>query len=632
MDENINLKSMKSLLHSIPNKNEVINDNALKVNEKKDKNSLSEKIQKCNKTSPKCTFSCYNNGIKCGIEEVLKTSEKYIIEHNLIDKENGITSYEVHFIPIFNEEGKIIDVLEYCQDITARKKIENKLSEQNQFFNNVFHNIHEGIGIVDENENLTYCNPAFGLILEQPDMNFIGKNLNEVFDPNLFPFFMEQTEKRKSGQNSVYEILYRTNNGNNKYLRIYVAPRVDKEGNYKGAIGTMLDITERVGAEHQLIKAKEKAEESDRLKSVFLANMSHEIRTPMNGIIGFAELLDKPDLTIEKQKFYVNLIQTRSRDLLELINDIIDISKIEAGEINIIESESNLNEILDEILVFFKSKLNKLKKQHIEIIKADINANIETTILSDTVKLKQILLNLVENAIKFTEKGFIEIGYQIKGNEVLWQVKDTGIGIPKNKQKIIFERFRQVDEAINRSYGGAGLGLAICKAYVQLFKGNIWVESETGAGSNFYFTIPYKPLAGKITKTLNDLPLECDFIGKIILIVEDDPISSLYLQEILTGTGASLIICEDGEKALKEFRNHQDIDLVLLDIQLPEISGYQVAVEMKQIRENVPIIAQTAYASLEDKNKCLLVGCSDYIKKPIESQELLSKIFTLIGK
>jgi CheY-like chemotaxis protein/anti-sigma regulatory factor (Ser/Thr protein kinase) len=299
---------------------------------------------------------------------------------------------------------------------------------------------------------------------------------------------------------------------------------------------------------------------------------------------------------------------------------------------NVIEADFSFDEIIDDLIIIYKSKLAKLQKSHITIKKATDSGETHHNTVSDSIKIKQILINLLENAIKFTEKGFIEIGYRIVDSEIIWYVKDTGIGIPKNQQEIIFERFRQLDETINRGFKGIGLGLAICNAFVHLLKGRIWVESELGSGSTFYFTIPFKPVNIESTNALDDIPFDHNFTGKQILIVEDNAVSSFFLQETLSSTGAKLYTAANGRTAIEIFKNNIDIDLVLLDIQLPEISGYQVAREMKKIRESVPIIAQTAYGSLDDKKKCLLAGCSDYLRKPVDPQDLLAKLATTFNK
>jgi PAS domain S-box-containing protein len=543
--------------------------------------------------------------------------------HNSIEFKNNLTEqyFEYKFITLKKNQDKIENILVIESDITKSKIHEVNC---NQYFN-IINNMHEGIGIVDENENLTFANNAFANQVEETADSLIGKNLKDIFSPDLFPFFQQESQKRAVGQTSVYEIPYRTKQGITKYYRIYVAPKFNQEGKYAGAIGSMLDITDKVEASRQLVNAKEKAEESDKLKSVFLANISHEIRTPMNGIIGFSQLLDKPGLSAERIKYYTNLIQVKSRSLMGIINDIIDISKIEAGVVHINETVFNLNDIIDELYEAYSLKIKNLSQKNIDIqISSALKKN-NAIIKSDSIKIRQVLTNLIENAIKFTEKGKIDFGYIIENNKIQFYVKDSGIGIPKTKHTIIFERFRQGDEALSRNFSGSGLGLSISKAYIKLLGGEIWVNSEPGVGSQFYFTIPYYHFEKtQLNEKINNEEVDSlSLSNKRILIVEDDPVSRYFLQELLTETGADLVFAEDGLKAINILKKNIDISLVLLDIQLPEFSGYHVAQESKKINRSIPVIAQTAYASDEDKEKCLNAGCDDYIKKPIESKELM---------
>lgn len=383
----------------------------------------------------------------------------------------------------------------------------------------------------------------------------------------------------------------------------------------------------RVLIKKQLIIAKKKAEESDRLKSAFLANMSHEIRTPMNGIIGFSDLLRNNDLPEGKRSRYLDVINDNGRFLLMLINDIIDISKIQSGLIEIKNSKFNLNGLLDEIKIFFQGNL-EFKKKNLELktfFSLPGNASI---IYTDKFRLQQVLTNLIGNAIKFTDKGFIEFGYK-KINEkwLEFSVKDTGIGLPEEKVNMIFGRFTQVDSSITRKYGGSGLGLAISKGIVELLGGKISVKSSPGKGSLFTFTLPLQEVENKeqLPGEPKQIPVN-NIKGKKILIVEDDNTSILFLQELLADEGVQVVKANNGLEAIEIMKTEEDIVLVLMDINMPVMDGVSATREIKKILPHVPVIAQTANAMLHDRGKFLSNGFDNYITKPINKKLLLSLI------
>lgn len=382
----------------------------------------------------------------------------------------------------------------------------------------------------------------------------------------------------------------------------------------------------------ELEEAKQKAEESDRLKSSFLANMSHEIRTPMNAIMGFADLLDLEDAPYEKRKKFTRTIRERTKDLLNIINDLLDISRIESQTLRIVETNGNLNNTLLEITEFFRIKNEEIFSKPIAFRLINELKNEENQIVADFERIKQVLINLIENAFKFTESGTITLGCKFKDNQtLLFSVEDTGIGIPRNKLNLIFERFRQVDESyLTREYGGAGLGLSICKGIIELIKGSIWVESEVGKGSKFFFTLPYNhSLIANVQNKYKEKKVY-DFRGRKILIVEDTSANMQYLLEILKPLGIILIRAENGKAAMDEFYKHPDIDLVLMDIRLPDSNGFDLTKKMISERTGLKIVAQTAYASNEDMQKCLEVGCVDFIAKPIKKEILYDLIETYL--
>ena len=385
----------------------------------------------------------------------------------------------------------------------------------------------------------------------------------------------------------------------------------------------------------ELVEAKDKAEQSDKLKSAFLANMSHEIRTPMNGILGFAGLLKEPDLTGKEQQEYIGIIEKSGARMLNIINNIIDIAKIESGIVEVDLHESNINEQIDFIYNFFKPEV---EKKNIKLLYRNALTTNEAVITTDREKLYAILTNLVKNAIKYTFKGSIEIGYTLKDAnpaELEFYVADTGIGIPKDRQDAIFERFIQADITDKEAYQGAGLGLSISKAFVEMLGGKIRVESEEGRGSKFYFTIPYVAVS-EIQAIHAPLSLDSQIINQIknlkILIAEDDETSEMLLVRVIDSLSHEVLRSTTGSEAVEICRKNPDIDLVLLDIRMPGMNGYEAARLIRQFNQEVVIIAQTAYGLSGDKEKAIKAGCNDYLSKPIGKDELLVMIQKYFNK
>lgn len=386
----------------------------------------------------------------------------------------------------------------------------------------------------------------------------------------------------------------------------------------------------RHNIEEKLKESKLKAEESDRLKSAFLANMSHEIRTPMNGVLGFSQLLIKGEQPREKTNRFLNIIYNNSKQLLNIINDIIDISKIESGQLTIYKSKTNINDICYDLVTFFESELEKTEKQDIDFKFIPTLDDQDSDIYCDGNRLYQVLVNLIGNAIKFTEHGYVKFGYTIDSDKkyIVFYITDSGIGISKDKIEVIFERFKQADDRINRKFGGTGLGLTISKQLAELMGGKLWVESEPGKGSTFSFSLPYisDNINSNIPTPLID-KVEKNYIkNKTILIVEDDYTSFLFIESLLEDLEATLIWVENGIAAIDMVKINPLINIVLMDIQIPGISGYETTKKIKELRPELPIIAQTANAMEGDMEKALKAGCNDYISKPINHLQLIKKI------
>lgn len=388
-----------------------------------------------------------------------------------------------------------------------------------------------------------------------------------------------------------------------------------------GRIGELFE--KFVNQKVELNFAIEKSKESDRLKSAFLANMSHEIRTPMNGILGFAELLKRPELSGLQQKQYLEVIESSGVRMLNIVNDIIDISKIESGIFEINNKIANINEQIDFLIAFFTPEITKKRLQLLYVSSLPTH---EAFITTDIDKFYGVLMNLIKNAIKHTQKGVIEIGYELKGdnNQLEFFVTDSGNGIPDEKLEIIFDRFMQADMSNKTAYQGAGLGLSISKAYVEMLGGTIWVESTYGVGSTFRFTLPYTPSVVEVPN-MEAISIEKmskkSFHSKLkILIVEDDPGMEFLLTETVHDYCSELFIARDGLSALDICKQHFDIDLILMDIRIPKMDGYETTEEIRLFNSNVVIIAQTACAFSSDKDKALNAGCNDYVSKPIDAE------------
>lgn len=525
------------------------------------------------------------------------------------------------------QQNRFISKLQDKEELLIQAK--RKAQESVKAYKEVVETSTDLITVVDATGKLIFVNHAsinfWGLSPEEcigklafafihpDDIDYTMSKFNELIKSNINYFHIENRQVSKNG--SILNVSWNINleRSGNEILKVTSLAR---------------DITEQKEIENELRSSKEKAEESNRLKSAFLANMSHEIRTPMNGILGFAELLKKPKLTGEQQEKYISIIKKSGERMLNIINDIVDISKIESGQMTLVFKESNINEQLEYIHTFFKSEAET------KGIKLVIKNNLPLTqaiAQTDREKVFAILTNLVKNAIKFTDQGSIEFGCKPNGALIEFFVKDTGIGIPKDRQLAIFDRFIQADIEDSRAFQGAGLGLSISKAYAEMLGGKMWVESEEGKGSEFYFTIPYNLQHDEVNNVKDDVitDLANEQIRSLkILIVEDDETSKFFISEIVDCYCKEILYAGDGNEAIKACQNNLDIDLVLMDIQLPKMNGHEVTKKIREFNKDVIIIAQTAFGLANDREKALESGCNDYISKPVR-QDLL---FNLLQK
>jgi signal transduction histidine kinase len=398
--------------------------------------------------------------------------------------------------------------------------------------------------------------------------------------------------------------------------------------------GVIQDITLRRRKEEELTHSREKAEEADRMKTVFLTNLSHELRTPMNTIIGFSELINIGNIPAEKRKEFSRIIRFKGQELLTLIDDIIEVSRFEAGHIQFVSNPCELNHLVGEV---YQIALERRKAAQKEGLGINLNLPpVETQLLTDPGRVQQVFVNLIDNSLKFTVRGTIEIGYELKDSRTIQCfVKDTGIGLKKEELKNLFNRFKKIEETSFRKNTGSGLGLTISKYIVQLLGGKIWVDSVYGEGSTFYFTIPNNPPSPPETnmEVLKDKESQSEYNwkNKVILLVEDDEINVQFLEAILSPFQVQIIHASNGLQGVELCRSIPHIDLVLMDVKMPEMNGHEACREIKKLRPALPIIAQTAFALREERQKCLEAGCDDYVSKPIDINELLGKIQQLIS-
>ncbi len=380
--------------------------------------------------------------------------------------------------------------------------------------------------------------------------------------------------------------------------------------------------------QEDLVFARQKAEESDRLKTAFLSNMSHEIRTPMNAILGFSNLLSHPGVTEREKEEFVSLIKINGKNLMSLVEDIIDISKMESGQFEIHNAPCQLHQVLEDVYSAFTDEMSRRGITNLKLYLKKGISDERIQILTDAVRLKKVLNNLVGNAIKFTDKGYIEFGYSLNNEHFIqFYVKDTGIGLPPGKEKEIFNHFSKFSQNEDKLYGGTGIGLTIARHLVKHMGGDIWVEPQTTQGTTFFFTIPFqKIMAPSQTKLQPWTNSYINWEGKTFLVAEDEEDNFRYLEVALSLFNASLIWARDGKEAVEVFKKIDNIDLVLMDIKMPGMDGYEATRQIKKINKSVPVIAQTAYAMLGERELSLNAGCDEYISKPINYQDLLDLI------
>ncbi|MFD1293902.1 PAS domain S-box protein [Lutibacter holmesii] len=532
-----------------------------------------------------------------------------------------------------NSLGELNGYLVMAIDIHERIEMDNRLKQKDEHLSLAIEGANIGTWDWDIKTNDVYTSPLW--------MKKLGYDSNEVIHDmdwwiqNSHPDDFEKCKKlMKShiiGSSDVYNAELRVKNKDGNYFWIQDKAKVidrDIDGNPLRISGIHIDISDLKKTEKELIIAKEKAEESNQLKSEFLHNMSHEIRTPMNGIIGFSELLSGVENNPEKQHYYTTIIQNSSKQLLRIIDDILEISRLDTKQIKLNKEEFSLNNFILELFSVFDLKS---KERNIPIYVKNSLSDQESIIQTDKIKLHKIISNLLENALKFTNKGFIELGYFIKENTLILYVKDTGIGIEQKNKDKIFERFSQETNDVASTHGGLGLGLSISKENAQLLGGTISFESKKGKGATFYVNLPYHPahLNQNNTNPTTTQPKQYN-----ILIAEDEEVNYLYFESVISRFDLlkiNLIHAKNGQEAVDICTQNKDIDLIFMDIKMPVLNGYKATELIKKMHPTLPIVAQTAYSTLADEELAFSHGCDAYLSKPIQSKKIIEVMYRFLN-
>ncbi len=537
---------------------------------------------------------------------------------------------EQDYIPVFSNDRFLGHLWKY-KDITFKKQAEQRLKENEEKYKNIIENMELGLVEVDGNFTITDIHNWFSKMTGFMKEELIGRELSKLITDQKSRDTLEIEKKnRLEGKSGLYEIQIIKKDGKPAWFLVSSTPVFGINKNVLGAVCIHMDISNQKRLEQSLENARFKAETAANSKQEFLANMSHEIRTPMNAIVGMTDLLEETNVN-EKQSSYIEAIKASADNLLVIINDILDFSKIEAGKINLEFIDFNLKKVIDLII---NSLQEKAKNKNIELL-WDHDESISEFLVGDPVRLSQILTNLINNAIKFTEEGSVKLICRLVSdnnnhNVINFKVLDTGIGIEQSKLKTIFDKFTQEDSSTTRRYGGTGLGLSISKQLVELFGGYLEIESEKGFGTILSFKLTLrKGKAGndaKVNTTLQYEESKKTLKGKKILLVEDHEINQFLAISILKDWGVEVDLAENGQIAINKVVA-KDYDLILMDMQMPVMDGIEATREIRNtLKSSIPIIALTANAIKGDDIKCNEAGMNDYVSKPFDKKILFNKI------
>ena len=514
-----------------------------------------------------------------------------------------------------------------------KELITKEHSETEKFYGILVQSASDGISFYDKDWCLIYANPAFYSMIGYDTKSYDSVSPLDLVHPEDKEYIRKRSEALRD--HGFFESEVRLKHIEGHFINLSSRSVTVKNDNNEilGALTISSDITRLKQVHEDLILANIEAEASNKLKTSFLANISHEIRTPLNSVVGFSNLLLANDLTREVKEEYIENINHNSEKLLQIIGDIIDLSRLESSQIEISYEETSLISIVNEIIEESRQVIRRNEKSIILNVKNNFEAGGDL-IFTDRIWLKRVLNHLMDNAIKFTLEGSIEFSYLFEKDHILFKIRDTGIGISKEYLNRIFEEFRQEIDGHHRPFEGLGIGLTLAKEVIERMGGKIFVQSEKGVGSEFSFSIPYRP-AGRTrnkVKILNDENMlsSINWSSKKCLLVDDNKDVLIYLNRILLDTGLTILMARSGYEAIEIIKNTPDLDVVLLDMQMPEMNGIEATKEIRKIRKNLPIIAQTAFIFEDDKDIILEAGCDACLIKPIRKDHLLTVMSSFV--
>ena len=525
------------------------------------------------------------------------------------------------------------DLQKVKYELTAQKELfANGHYESEEFFRLLLQTVNDGISFYDKDNNLKYANQAFFSIIGIESDSYTLSGFIDNLHPEDNDYLSEKEEVLLKEGYHERDISIRHRDGNYLFLSTRSHAVRNAAGEVLGSLTVMHDITRFRHGMEEMLKTNIESEAGNRLKAGFLANISHEIRTPLNSVVGFANLLLDDDLSREARQDYIEHINFNSEKLLQIIGDIIDLSRLSSSQIEITYEEASLTELVNDVVVDARQIIKRSDKPIILNVKNNTEWG-NDHVFTDRIWLKRVLSHLMDNAIKFTLDGSIEFIYAIDNDYIVFTVKDTGIGINKENLIRIFEEFRQEVDGHHRPFEGLGIGLTLAKEVVERMGGKIEVRSEKGIGSEFSFHIPYRPAGRKLkaSKTQADpLSKAVDWSNRKCLLVDDNKDVLIYLNRILVDTGIGILTARSGYEALEIIKNDNNIDVILLDMQMPEMNGIEATKEIKKIRRNLPIIAQTAFVFENDTDIILEAGCDACLIKPIRRDHLITVMSSFI--